>query len=119
VRLLDQPKEIRVTFAFWQVFRSLGFESEDIYVGIVDGRMLVQVRQGTEKYSVSMGNTTMPPDDFEDAWGRLAEVLSEQPMADLKANYEEWVTEERWEAVIGSLVVAGATIPAHRRLHMN
>lgn len=118
VKLLEQPDEIRSTFAFWQVLRSLGFESEVLYVGIVGGRLLVEVRQGGEPYSLSMGRTLMTQEEFGIRWMELSEALPAQDEADLKANYEKWVTRERWESTIEALVMAGVDIPAHRqRLH--
>lgn len=118
VKLLEQPDEIRSTFAFWQVFRQLGFESEDLYVGIVGGRVLVELRQDGEPYSLSMGTSLMGRDEFASLWAELSESLPDQDMDDLKLNYDKWVTQERWEATIEALVLAGVDIPAHRqRLH--
>lgn len=119
MNLLEQRDELRTTFAFWQVFRSLGFESEDLYVGILDGRMLVQLIHNGEPYSISMGRTLMTEDEFQPLWEQLSEALPTMPGADLKANYEEWVTPEKWEATVTALVMAGVEIPAHRRRQMN
>ena len=119
MKLLEQSDEIQSVFAFWQVFRSLGFESEDLYVGIVDRRLFVEVRQEGQPYTISMGRTLMTQEEFTPVWEELAETLPQQNMADLKVNYEKWVTPERWEQTVTALVMAGVKIPAHRRMHMN
>lgn len=119
MKLADQPAEIQSTFAFWQVFRALGFESDDLWVGMFRDRLIVQVEQNGKGYPIAMGTTTMPQEEFEALWLAWAESLPTQPEADLKANYEKWVTEERWEQMIMSLIAAGVEIPAHKRKRMN
>jgi len=115
VNLLEQPDEVKSVFAYWQVFRSLGFESTDLYVGIVDGRMIVEVVQNGHPYAISIGRTRMTLEEFEPLWTDLSQSLPELPMQDLKTNYEEWVTQDRWNQTVRALVLAGVEIPARRR----
>lgn len=114
MNLLEQLDELRSTFAFWQVFRSLGFESADLYVGIVNGRMIVEVRQEGQPYAISMGRTRMTQEEFEPLWLELSESLPKLPLRDLKANYEKWVTQEYWDRTVMALVMAGVKIPARQ-----
>lgn len=112
MKLLEQSPEVRSVFAFWQVFRELGFPSEHLHVGIVEGRLLLNVRP--PGFSISMGSTAMAPEDFETAWRAFADALPELPEEDLESNYQEFVTEERWTHLVLVLAQHGVPIPAQR-----
>lgn len=108
MKLLEQSREVRSVFAFWQVFRELGFPSENLHVGIIEGRLLLSVRP--PGFAVSMGSTGMSPEEFETAWLALAEALPTMPEEDLQRNHREFVTQERWTHLMVVLAQNGVLV---------
>lgn len=111
MKLDDQPAEIQTAFAFWQALRSLGFSSDDLWVGMAGQRVIVQVQQNGQGYTLAMGTTAMTQVEFERLWLNFAESLADIPEEDMKANCFKWVTEERWAEMLRALVMAGVTLP--------
>jgi hypothetical protein len=119
MKITDYPDETRKAFAVWQMFRDLGFKSADLYVGIVNGCLLIQV-QGPSGFSVSLGRTPMPPARFAQLWTALAESVPTWSEETLRENYFNFVTPERILAIYAALDANGIPIPADpRKQHRN
>lgn len=70
MNLLSQPDEVKATFAIWQALRTFGFPSDDLFVGVVEGRVLIEVRRPERAFRVAVGSTSMPHERFAGALPR-------------------------------------------------
>jgi hypothetical protein len=111
VNLLSQPVEIKVTFAVWQMMRDLGFPSENLYVGVVEGNLLVSVNGMGQDFSVSVGRTKMRMEDFAVLWTRLATQAETLPDWQIKENFKKHITPQMRMLLLHALDVNGVPVP--------
>lgn len=105
------PLEIRSALAIWQMFRGWGFDSDALFVGIVEGRLHVQVSDDQHRFSVSLGKTLLKPSSFAKLWEKLAACLPSCAEETLEANFHQFVTPERWLQTLDALDSHGIRLP--------
>jgi hypothetical protein len=119
MKITDCPAETRSAFAIWQMFRDFGFDSENLYVGIIDGRLVVQVK-GSSEFSVALGRTRMSAEEFGRLWEDLAAAALSWSEETLRENYYAFVTPDRILMLLAALDAHDLRIPKDpRRGRMN
>lgn len=109
--LFFQPFEIRATLAAWQFFRTLGFPSENIFVGLINGKILIAIKKLQKDFSISVSSSDMEKEMFEKLWIYVAESINTIPEWQLKKNYQELITIEKIHTVVTALRNADIEIP--------
>ena len=115
--LEGRPGEVIETLAAWEMFRRLGFEAENINVGIMDGNLIVQVHVQGKMPVLRIGRTNMTDETFQKHWNEIADLIPDVPEAELDTIWERSESRRRVSEVCQGLINAEIYWPEHPRFN--
>lgn len=109
-RLADLSRAVSEGLAAWQVLRKLDFPSDDLFMGVLVGRVVVELRRGDVRVRIDVG--PWQGGDFAAAYKEAHIAMTSATPDELRQHWESSeVRRNRTPEIVSAILFAGISIP--------
>jgi len=114
-KLSDLEPLIREALSTWQLFRRLGFSSDDIYIALNEGSLLITVKWRGKGFSVRVGATEMTPQMLAQVWDHAAGVMATADPDELQSDWDNSAAAKEMPGIVLKLELLEIYWPNHSK----
>ena len=109
-KLADLSRTMSEGLAVWQALRKLDFPSDDLFMGVSTGRVVVELRRGDVRVRIDVGS--WQGGDFAAAYKEAHIVMTSATPDELRQHWESSeVCRSRTPEIVSAILLAGISIP--------
>jgi hypothetical protein len=100
----------------FQALRKLGFSADEIFMGALNKRLIVQLQTGGKAIGFDCGPFDGTPQDFIPIYERLTRLANQATQPELCATWELSAASRQGVRIVAAIITRGIEIPAPEAL---